>query len=340
MTMKPLSATTDLALLLKRYFCDYLLNQRRVSQHTIKAYRDTFKLLLPFVATQANKDLPVLSIVDISANVVLAFLQHLEDQRNNKVQTRNARLSAIRAFLKYAATQAPEILADIQPVLAIPEKRADRFLFEYLEKAEMDALLKVQDLTTWFGRRDHALLLTLYNTGARVSEIIRIQVMDVDLQRQHAIHLHGKGRKERIVPLWPQTVAELGQWLNDLKSATGSPLFPNRYGDPLTRFGVTQRLDHAVKNASRVCLSLKGRKISPHSIRHTTAMHLLQSGVDLTVIALWLGHEKIETTHQYMAADLEMKRKALAMLPPIDGGQSSTSLKKPSPDILAFLESL
>jgi integrase/recombinase XerD len=186
MTMKPQPTTTDLALILKRYFGPYLFNQRRVSQHTAKAYRDTFKLLLPFVSTQQHKSLSALRIADISADVVIAFLQHLEKQRHNKVQTRNARLSAIRSFLRYAVTQIPELLADIQPILAIPEKRVDKFLFEYLDKDEVKALLKVQDLTTWFGRRDHALLLTLYNTGARVSEIIRVQIMDVDLQRQQA----------------------------------------------------------------------------------------------------------------------------------------------------------
>lgn len=337
--MKLLTTTTDLALMLKRYFCVYLINQRRVSQNTVKAYRDTFKLFLSFIAVQQNKCLTLLSIADINVDVVISFLQYLEEERKNKVQTRNARLTAIRSFLKYVATQIPELLADIQPILAIPEKRMDRYLFDYLQKAEIDALLKVQNLTTWFGRRDHVLLLTLYNTGARVSEIIRIQIMDVDLQRQHAIHLHGKGRKERIVPLWPQTVLALKKWLVDIKSLPDSPLFPNRFGEPLTRFGVAQRLELAVKNASKTCTSLKGRKITPHSVRHTTALHLLQSGVDLTVIALWLGHEKIETTHQYMEADLEMKRKALEMLPPVDV-QSSTSLNEPTEDILVFLESL
>ena len=189
-----------------------------MSQHTVKAYRDTFKLLLPFIATQRDKCVPTLNMADINAEVVIAFLQYLEDQRKNKVKTRNARLAAIRSFFNYVARQEPEIIADIQPILSIPEKRKDRFLFEYLDKTEIEALLEVQDLTTWFGRRDHALLLTLYNTGARVSEIIRIQIMDVDLQRQHAIHLHGKGRKERIVPLWPQTVVELRKWLFDVKA--------------------------------------------------------------------------------------------------------------------------
>ena len=337
--MKTPSVTTDLARLLQRYFCSYLINQRRLSKHTVVSYRDMFRLLLPFVATQQHKSVSSLSLADMNVKVILSFLHYLEEQRSNRVQTRNVRLSAIRSFLGYAAVEEPQALPDIQRVMAIPEKRTDRFAFEYLEKDEMDALLKVHDLTTWVGQRDHMLLLTLYNTGARVSEITRIQLKDIDIQRQNAIHLHGKGRKERIIPLWQQTIKELGKWLLNIESLPDSPLFPNRHGDPITRFGVTQRLNCAVKNAYDICPSLKGKKISPHTIRHTTAMDLLQSGVDLTVIALWLGHEKIETTHQYMEADLEMKRKASAMLKPIDS-QTQSSLNKPSEDILVFLENL
>ena len=255
------------------------------------------------------------------------------------MQTRNARLTAIRSFLRYVATETPELLADIQPVLAIPEKRTDRFAFEYLTKTEIDAVLNILDLTTWFGRRDHALLLTLYNTGARVSEMVKLQVKDVDLQRQHAIHFYGKGRKERIVPLTRQTVTELNKWLTGTPKLPSSPLFPNRHGEALTRFGINQRLDCTVTAASKSCPSLRERKISPHSLRHTTAMHLLQSGVDLTVIALWLGHEKLETTHQYMEADIEMKREALAKLPPIEVEQK-LSLNVVTDELLVFLESL
>lgn len=337
--MKSLPTTIDLAQLLKKFFFSYLINQRRVSKHTVSSYKDTFRLLLPFIATQLKKPVSELSLVDINAEAVISFLQHLETHRKNKVKTRNARLAAIHSFFNYAATQEPAALADIQPVLAIPEKRTDRFLFEYLDNIEMTALLKVPNLATWFGRRDHALLLTLYNTGARVSEIVNVKIKDVDLRRQHAIHLHGKGRKERIVPLWPQTVTELNAWLIDLKPDVNSALFPNRYGESITRFGVNQRLKTIVKSASIECLTLKGRKISPHSIRHSTAMNLLQSGVDLTVIALWLGHEKIETTHQYMEANLEMKRKALESLPLI-GELPITSSNGASEDILTFLESL
>jgi integrase/recombinase XerD len=330
---------TDLAQLLKQYFYSFLINQRRLSKHTINAYRDTFRVFLPYVALQQHKCVTALCLADINAPVVISFLQHLEDGRKNKVQTRNARLTAIRSFLRYAGAQAPELLADIQPVLAIPEKRMDRFVFEYLTKVEIDAVLNIIDVATWFGRRDHALLLTLYNTGARVSEMVTLQVKDVDLQRQYAIHLYGKGRKERVVPLWQRTVTELRKWLIDSPTLPTAPLFSNRHGDALTRFGISQRLNCAVTAASKSCASLRGRKISPHSIRHTTAMHLLQSGVDLTVIALWLGHAKLETTHQYMEADIEMKREALAKLPAIETAQTQTAYVV-ADELLSFLESL
>ncbi len=337
--MNASAVTTDLGRLLQRYFCSYLINQRSLSNHTVASYRDMFRLLLPFIATQQNKSVSRLNLADMNAEIILLFLQYLEEKRGNKVTTRNARLAAIHSFLGYAAVEEPQALPVIQRVMAIPEKRTDHFLFECLEKNEIDALLKVQDLTTWFGQRDHSLLLALYNTGARVSEITRVQLKDIDLQRQKAIHLHGKGRKERIIPLWPQTISVLENWINNIVSTPESPLFPNRYGAAMTRFGVRQRLNCAVKNASNICPSLKGKHITPHTIRHTTAMSLLQSGVDLTVIALWLGHEKIETTHQYMEANLEMKKKALALLPAIDD-QDKNSSKTISKDIMAFLESL
>ena len=337
MSMSP--KITDLARFIQRYFCSYLINQRRVSKHTIASYRDTFRLLLPFIAGEISKPVTALILSDINSQVVLAFLQYLEKKRGNRVQTRNARLSAIRSFLNYVVIEEPAALADVQPVLAIPEKRADHYAFEYLEKVEMKAILNVHDLTTWTGQRDHVLLQTLYNTGARVSEITGVQRKDVDLCNRCTIHLHGKGRKERVIPLWPQTVGELRKWQERLDRSASAPVFPNRHGCVMTRFGLGQRLDCAVKKASNIQPSLKGRKISPHAIRHTTAMHLLQSGVDLSVIALWLGHEKIETTHQYMEANLELKRQALAKLQPLNE-DSEYIPNKPTGDVLAFLESL
>jgi len=267
------------------------------------------------------------------------FLQYLEQERHNKVQTRNARLAAIDAFMNYAVAKEPQALADIQQVLAIPQKRADQFTFEYLERDEVEALLKGLDQTSWFGQRDHALFQVLYNTGGRVSEVACIQFKDIDLHRQNVIHFYGKGRKERIVPLWPQTIKALEKWQVRIKATPESPVFPNRYGVAISRFGVAQRLKSAIKRAIKTCPSLKGRKITPHTFRHTTAMHMLQSGVKLTVISLWLGHEKIETTHDYMKADLEMKRNALSMLPPV-GEQGEFEPIKITEDILTFLENL
>jgi integrase/recombinase XerD len=331
--------STDLASSLKRYFYSFLINQRRLSKHTISAYRDTFKLFLPYIANKQKKCISTLCFNDINADIVILFLQYLEDERNNKVQTRNVRLTAIRSFLRFAIADKPELLADIQPVLAIPEKRQDRFTFDYLTKNEVDVLLKVPDHNCWYGRRDYILFLLLYNTGARVSELVKLQVKDVDLVRQQAIHFFGKGRKERIVPMWSQTVTELKRWLLELPQSPTAALIPNRHGEAITRFGVKQRLDCAVKKAGQICPSLKNRNISPHSLRHTTAMHLLQSGVDLTVIALWLGHEKLETTHQYMQADIEMKREALAKLPEVGANPNSNVIVK-SEGILLFLEGL
>jgi len=337
--MKSLSVTTDLARLLQRYFCSYLINQHQFSHHTVTSYRDMFRLLLPFIATQQHKPISSLSLSDMNVEMILLFLQYLEEVRGNKVKTRNARLAAIHSFLGYAAMEEPQLLPNIQRVLAIPEKRTDHFLFECLEKGEMDALLNVHDTETWTGQRDHILLLTMYNTGARVSEITRIQIKDIDLQNQNAVHLHGKGRKERIIPLWNHTVSQLRIWIKSQGSSPELPLFPNQHGTAMTRFGVRQRLNCAVKKAGKLCLSLARKTISPHTIRHTTALHLLQSGIDLTVIALWLGHEKIETTHQYMEANLAMKKKALDRLPLI-GNQAQKSPHIIDDDILSFLESL
>jgi integrase/recombinase XerD len=339
MKTPPAATNTDLANALKRYFYSFFINQRRLSKHTVSAYRDTFKLFLPYVARHHKKCISTLCFDDLNADIVILFLQHLEDERNNKVQTRNARLTAIRSFLRFAITDKPDLMANMQPILAIPEKRKDRFTSDYLTKHEIDALLSTPDLSNWHGRRDYIMLLLLYNTGARVSELINLQVKDVDLVRQQAIHFFGKGRKERIVPLWSQTITALKRWLVELPQDPSASLLPNRHGVAITRFGVKQRLDWAVKKAWKIIPTLKNRYISPHSIRHTTAMHLLQSGVDLTVIALWLGHAKLETTHQYMQADIEMKREALAKLPAV-GAVTNSAIDVKNEGILAFLENL
>lgn len=334
---KPLN-TTDLGCLLQRYFCSYLINQRRVSTHTVAAYRDTFQLLLLFLVKSHRKIISTLTLSDLNAKGIIDFLQYLESERGNSVRTRNVRLAAIRSFLNFTATELPAALPDIQRVLAIPQKRRNRTVVECLDRNEIDALLNAPSPDTWSGRRDRVMLLVLYNTGARVSEIIRIQRQDVDLLRQHVVHIHGKGRKERIIPLWPQTIVELRKWMKDLDLAPNCPVFQNHFGEALNRSGVRQRLTIAVQSATKICPSLKHRKISPHTIRHTTALHLLQSGVDLTVIALWLGHEQIDTTHQYMEANLDMKKAALNSLPPLNPPHRTA--RKPSEAVFDFLESL
>ncbi len=331
--------SNDLSHFLQLFFKSYLINQRRMSKHTISAYRDTFRIFLPFLANRLNKKIESLLLVDLSANHIIALLSHLEDERGNSIATRNARLAAIRAFLNYVAVEVPDELSNITRALAVPQKRKDRPVIECLDKAEVDALLGAPDDSTWSGRRDRILLLTMYNTGARVSEIIRIRQQDLDLKRQHSVHLHGKGRKERVIPLWTETVVALRKWINSNDQSTTTIVFPNRFGEPLTRSGVRQRLLCAYRSAAKVCPSLTRRNVTPHSLRHATALHLLQSGVDLSVIALWLGHERIETTHQYMEANLTMKKAALDSLPVISI-PSKSRYRKPSEEILAFLDGL
>ncbi len=335
--MKKLLMKTDLARLLQDFFCQRLIQQRNVSHQTVCSYRDTFRLLLHFCEQKLKKPVVDLRLIDIDAPLVLAFLNHLESHRHNCIRSRNTRLAAIRSFLHYAALQEPAALAGIQQVLAIPLKRFDRPMVGYLALIEMQAILDAPDKTTWSGRRDYVLLSTLYNSGARVSEIIALRRIDFESTHSQAIHLHGKGRKQRVVPLWKHTARSLKKWLSQIGPEPQQALFPNRFGQMLSRSGVESRLKMAVTNAIESCPSLKNKTISPHVIRHTTAMHLLQAGVDLSVIALWLGHENITTTHQYLEADIRMKENALAKLQPPDVTLTRYS---PSKDILSFLDGL
>ncbi len=328
---------TDLARVLQAFFCQRLIQQQRASNQTVNSYRDTFRLLLQFTEQQLSKPVSTLCLADIDVTLVLDFLNYLEHTRHNGIRTRNARLAAIRAMLQYAARQEPAALPEIQRVLAIPMKRFDRQIIGFLTLEEINAILCAPDITTWSGRRDIVLLTILYNTGARVSEATAIKRVDVESQRYRAVLLHGKGRKERVVPLWKRTSGLLRDWLGQIETFPQYPLLPNRYGQVMTRFGVNKRLKNAVNRAELHCPSLRGKVISPHVIRHTTAMHLLQSGVDLSAIALWLGHESIVTTHHYLHADLKMKEQALAALQP---PEVAAMRYKPSADVLAFLDSL
>lgn len=324
--------------LLQEYFCDRLIAQRDASPATVASYRDTFRLLLSYTRDSARKKPTDLMIADIDAPLVLAFLRHLERDRGNSPRTRNARLAAIRSFMHFAALKCPVSLPSIQRVLAIPMKRFDRRVLGFLTREEITAIIDAPDRASWIGRRDHAMLATFYNTGARVSEIVGASVADVATDRSRSLQLHGKGRKDRVVPLWPSTCRILAAWLREKpRTRDDSPLFPGRGGDRMSRSGVEDRLARAVVVATKACPSLQRRRISPHTLRHTTAMHLLQSGVDITVIALWLGHESTVTTHMYIEADLGMKKRALDKL--IEPRSRAQRLN-PSDTILAFLDGL
>lgn len=329
--------TNSFGRLLQGYFCQRLIQQRRASSRTVSSYRDTFRLLLGFAEKNLGKHVANLSLTDLNVTLVLSFLDYLEVERRNSIRSRNLRLATIRSFLHYAGLQDPSALSTIQRVLAIPMKRFERPAINFLTLKEIEAILDAPNPTTWSGRRDRALFSTLYNTGARVSEIVSIKCIDIEDELCTALHLHGKGRKERVVPLWKRTSRILKQWLRQIDQSPHSPVFPNRFGKAVTRSGVEKQLQAAVKKAQTKCPSLRDKIVSPHTIRHTTAMHLLQSGVDLSVIALWLGHESIETTHAYMQADLEMKKQALGKMKEPKTGAVHF---QPSQDILAFLDSL
>jgi len=321
----------------EEFFLDRLIRQRNSSPQTVAAYRDCFRLLFEFVRDQWRKPTESLTLADLDAPLVLAFLDHLEKDRNNSIRSRNARLAAIRSFLRFAAWKEPEALAMIQRALAIPMKRWTRPLVGFLSREEVQAIINAPDLATWEGQRDQVLLSTLYNTGARVSEARGITVADVVLAGSPSIRLHGKGRKDRTVPIWPATAAQLRRWLARIDPAPGRPLFPTAAGGPLTRSAITDRLKRATKTATATYASLGGRRISPHTLRHTTAMHLLQSGVDITLIALWLGHEGPATTHIYVEANLKMKEEALKLVQPPTAKQVRY---KPPEGLLRFLQGL
>lgn len=312
---KQLKAPPSFAALVQAYFAEYLTQQRALSPHTVAAYRDAFVLFLDFAQSRLGKSPAAMALSDITPELIMAFLDHLEHQRHNSVRSRNARLAALRAFLKFAAHRDVSSLHVIERALGVPVKRFERPMFGYLSREEMLAVIGTPD-GTWISQRDHVLFLLLYNSGARVSEITGVKVGEAVLDDGAAcVHLHGKGRKQRSVPLWRSTVKAVRAWLklNRQFDAT-SPLLPNRNGHAMTRTNVALRLALAVRAATGANPDLAKRRVSPHTIRHTTAMHLLQAGVDISVIALWLGHESPVTTHHYVEADLTMKERALARL--------------------------
>lgn len=303
----------DLALPIHHFFEDHLVSQRGVSPHTILSYRDTLKLLLQFTAQHLRKACTDLSLNDITSELVQAFLGHLSSARKNTVGTRNARLAAIHAFFRYLSTTDPRLVAQCQSILGIPFKHHTRPVLGYLEKEEVLHVFRHIDVQSPEGSRDDALLRLLYNTGARAQEIVNLNVCHIRFSRPCHVRIQGKGWRERTCPLWPETVRAIKAYIEQrhLQLSDNVPLFLNAKGERLSRFGLRYMITRRVADASQTLPSLLTRKVTPHTFRHTTAMHLLQAGVDLNMIRSWLGHASIETTNLYVEIDLEMKQKTL-----------------------------
>src|SRR5262252_2484963 len=312
-TMTP---TTNFAPLLERFFTQRLMQQRQASPHTLRSYRDTFRHLLLFAQQRLHQPPSRLHVEQIDAPLIVAFLDTLEKQHGVSVRSRNLRLTAIHSFFRYTAFEVPAHSAQIQRVLAIPSKRFTRTLVEFLTRSEVDALLAAPDQRTWFGRRDHAFILVAVQTGLRLSEITAATRGDLVLGAGAHIRVIGKGRKERCTPLAKPTAAVLKAWLNELPRGNECLVFPNAKGGRLTVHGVKYMLNKHAATAARTCPSLKGKRVTVHLLRHTMALEMLQAGVDRAVIALWLGHESVETTQIYLEATLAMKEQALARTTP------------------------
>ncbi len=334
---------TDPGSLIRRFFEHHLVSERGLSGHTVLTYRDAWKLFLQFASTHHSKACTKLALEDLTADTVRQFLSHLEQKRKNTIQTRNNRLAAIHSFFKYLATIDPRHLNQCKAILGVPFKRRAARVPVYLEREEVLKVFAAIDVRTMRGQRDDALLRLLYNTGMRAQEVVSLDIHHLRLSRPYHVLIHGKGQKERTCPLWKETVQALKSYLE--RRAVGlndaAPLFVNADGNRLTRFGVRYIVAHRVAEAAAACPSLLTRKVTPHTWRHTTAMHLLQSNVDLRMIRSWLGHASIETTNTYVEIDLEMKRKTLQscekLLPaPTMHGPSWQR----NPDILSWLSKL
>lgn len=323
--------------LLESFFTDRLISQRRVSPHTIASYRDTFRLLLQFAHKHLKKQPSRLAFENLDAPFIGKFLDHLEKNRHNAARSRNLRLTAIRSFFRYAAFQQLELSAHIQRILAIPSKREDHTLITFLTRPEIDALLATPDQKTWAGRRDHAFLMLAIQTGLRISEMIGLCCKDIILGNGAHVHCQGKGRKERYTPLTKPMVRVLKAWLHERGGESSSIVFPNARGGKLSQDGVQYILAKHVKTAQQTCPSLKNKRVTPHVLRHTTAMELLQSGVDRSVIALWLGHESVETTQIYLDANLALKEEILAKTTPLNG---KVGRYRADDSLLSFLKNL
>ena len=330
-------STPTFPILLERFFTQRLMQQRQASAHTIASYRDTFRLLLKFVQKRLRKAPCTLSLENVDATIVIDFLDELEKVRNVTPRTRNLRLTAIHSFFRYVAFEAPAHAAQIQRVLAIPPKRFARKLVPFLNRPEVDALLAAPDQRTWSGRRDHALILLAVQTGLRLAELTGLRRQDLHLETGAHVRVMGKGRKERCTPLSKNTRSVLVAWLREPPRQPDQPVFPNARGGRLSAHGVHYLLAKHVTAATRTCRSLGTKRVSPHVLRHAAAMDLLQQGIDRSVIALWLGHESIETTQIYLDADLELKQRVLDAVVPPNG---KPGRYRPDDKLLAFLNSL
>lgn len=323
--------------LLQRFFTQRLMQQKRVSAHTISSYRDTFRLLLQFAQKRLRMSPDRLAFEKLDAPFIAAFLNDLESARGITVRTRNLRLTAIRSFFRFAAYEMPTHAAQIQRVLAMPTKRFDRRLIDFMTRPEADALLKALDKTTWSGRRDHALLLTTLQTGLRLSEVTGLERHNFTFGTGAHVEVLGKGRKQRAIPLCKPVVAVLDAWLDELSPTQDAIVFPSMRGGRLSADAVDRLLKKHLALAGEKCASLKKKRITFHCLRHTTAMDLLHAGVEQSVIALWLGHESIETTQIYLDADLALKEKILARTTPFD---SKPGKFRPDDRLLTFLNQL
>jgi integrase/recombinase XerD len=328
---------TAIAATMQAFFTERLIGQRRASPHTIAAYRDTLRLLLGFTAARTGTPPCRLDIAELDAPLIAAFLDHIEHQRGNCIRTRNARLAAIHSLFGFAALRHPEHAADIARVLAVPAKRGDQTIVTFLTDDEASALLTAPDRATRTGRRDHAWILLAIQTGLRASELTSLTCGDIHLGPGAYVACHGKGRKDRITPLAPATVTTLRAWLAERAGRPDDPLFDTIRGGPMSHDALQQRLTLHAAAAGQSCPALTSKNVTPHVLRHSAAMALLRAGVDITVIALWLGHESVTTTQIYLQADMALKQRALDRTTP---PASIPGRYKPGDQLLAFLEAL
>ena len=328
---------TPLAPLVQQFFTERLISQLGASENTIASYRDTFLLLLDYVKSRCGRKPTDMDVSDIDADLVGSFLEHLEVERGNSVKSRNIRLAAIRSFFNHVAVNEPQILHHCQKILQLPTKRHKKTTMSWLTEDEIKALVTTPDLTTWYGRRDRALLMLATQTGLRVSELTGLKIRDVERGRGAHVRCHGKGRKDRATPLRSDTVKVLETWINEQGNVENAPLFPSNRGGPLSRDAVERIVAKHCRTASKICPTLREKRVTPHSLRHGAAMTLLHQGIGCTVIALWLGHESVETTQIYLHADLRIKEKAMEQTRPIG---VKPGRFKPDDTLLGFLRSL